>query len=668
MADDVIDGQIKTQLVERMRSWLATGVSPDEVHTRAAQLGDALRQRLTADAADKRAKLIASNQRLSQVTGQHWDDKTKGWAANEAPRAPKGPALHEELINGMGTLAGDQVDTLTFGGYRKARDWLLSGGGDPRLAQATGAPLRQIRNAEADMHGLTAKNPGIPLLGEDLPVGQWAADNAKSTASMIPVGAGKVMGMAGERAAALAKSPAGKAVLGGAGAALTQSLGEQTVAGQGFDPTRTAVDTVTGGGGGLTLHGVARGADAVLDSAGALARRVIERNGGKVGVFTSGKGGAFDTRLAGLKPNDHDIGATSRESAVNVLRNLEGKYYSDIGQPHHRWRAAIAESAEGNVLRDATPIYNDLVQLRKSWRLTPPERQQIDAVLKRMDENVGDHDGRIGVYLTETDLNDARGMLGDLSGRGDPNSPSVAQSKLDKVTQSTKEMVDQGPYAKTNRRYAQGTKRYEEARNLLGLSSKPSSSIEGARYEAPEGGAREQEVTKLGNMLLREGQATGTAGVRGGNRLDLFRERYPEYYAQELDMPRMLEGKGDLSFKLLPSAKGGLMGQIKATNKEVPLLTALAAEGAGKGHGGAAAAAGIAHLLHTNADAINGRLLYAPAKSIAEQLRLSPDIQKHLIASNPVVRAYFTQKVADMVRAMRMKAAEQGGNDASPQP
>lgn len=150
--------------------------------------------------------------------------------------------------------------------------------------------------------------------------------------------------------------------------------------------------------------------------------------------------------------------------------------------------------------------------------------------------------------------------------------------------------------AATRDRVAAGAAAAVPDRRLLGL---------GERI-----GPRKTDVNQTKLALMREAEQTKTAG---GNPSDLaaFRAAHPEL-ALNIDLPALQSAKADLSFSPAPvhggimeRTAGGLAGPIGAAG-----MMAM-------GHGGLPAAAMIGlHQALVNRKAIQGRVLYTPAKKL----------------------------------------------------
>ena len=565
-------------------------------------------------------------------------------------KAPDQPGIGERIVGGLKkglgaaeSFANGFNNSFAFGLPGKALDlWDRTAGTSPLLrdmglADVNGPENRRERASHFPDANLAGKAGGTVLTG-------FAGPEAA-----LGKGAAGLMGMIEQKLPAavqtgvpwmLAKAT-GTGALGGAGASAADA------ATNGASPREIGSSALTGGlvggaiGGGLGAGGVIadKTANAVMDSEGGKARRLIESRGGTVGPMTSGKGGVFDNELAGLKANDRGIGEAGRRAAGTVLSDTESKFYKDTAAPHSANRAAIAASPEGQATRDITPIYSQLVGLERSKRLTPSERGLVGQVLKDLDKHVSEN----GVMMTEEQINDFRGMLGDLSGRGSPGEPSVAQSKLDKVTGATKGMVDEGPYAKTNAMFAAGKSKLERQRNILDLPENPSTSLDPAR-SAPEGG-RENEVAKVANFLARDEQNTITGGVRNADRVARFVAENPEY-AQTLELPEIMRAKAELGIYPGTKGHGGLVNRM-APGVGLGASAAMAMAGE---HGPRALLPVAAGFAAHNWPAMMGRFAYRPSLDMATMLHGVPGAK---VPSTPASMPGFMADYAEAIARAR---------------
>lgn len=411
----------------------------------------------------------------------------------------------------------------------------------------------------------------------------------------------------------------------GAGRGLVEgkSLGDAIVSG--------AEDATLGAPLGAASQAGAEGARAagraVTNSRGGQARQLVERQGATVGVTTPGKGGAFGPggRLEGRRPIDRDIGEVSRESAASIITRLDDRLETEIApftaeKGRLRAQDEIVGPLPPEQLVDVGGLVEQGRKLLNSQRLSNAQKETIRGWIARL-EGHGDP-RRIGespgpYLMSPTDLDDFRGMISDrTAGAIDPG--DVPERLQGRFASSTRDVVDQTAYEAPNAGIADARGRYEQSRRLLSLDDRPRGS-----QVAPEG-VREAEIGKVMNMMARDQQNTVTAGGRNANRLRQFAERHPEARA-DIEAPRALEASGDLSFKLSPDERGGLLNAVRALGPGAAGLGAggytaakfLPALGLDPETAATVAAAGKVgvDLLRLNAPAIQGRLLYTPARA-----------------------------------------------------
>lgn len=469
-----------------------------------------------------------------------------------------------------------------------------------KVLDMTGAFPQQAQQANREAGG-----PVSTMLGQMAGLGASAIAGPEAA---LGRSGQALLGMMESKVPALANTIIGRlAGQTGLGAGIGATANAAATATDGGDWRDVARSVVAGGKGGAIVGGglgglselATGGANAIASSVGGRARELLEKYGASVGPLSSGSGGALaESELAGLKANDRGIGEASRGSAARILKGIEDAHYADTVLPTAAKKAAVAQSEVGQDMRDATPLYSELVKLERSQRLTPSERSQVGGVLNRMDKLL---ESRGSVEMTETELNDFKGMLQDLSDVGSMNSPSVLQSKLGNVASSAKSIVDRGPYAEINADASKGIQKYERQRSLLDLKPRPS----GGR-PSPEGPS-EEEIAKLANMMSRQGQNTVTSGARNTGRLDEFAAENPQYQ-RAIDLPRLLEAKAELGLHPGAHGHGGLINRLPPG-----LGLGASATLAMTGHGASAALPVAAEFAARNWPAISGRLLYTPA-------------------------------------------------------
>lgn len=487
---------------------------------------------------------------------------------------------------------------------------------------ATQAPadmpyLDTAKNLATDTAAAAAGSVTVPVKGVHVggvpgAIAQNTDDVVRAaTPSLSRSGAGRV-------AQTTASGVASGAQMGAVQATSDGATPEQTLEAAGHS-------AVTGGvfGGVLQVLGNVAGAAgrAITESRGGQARKLVEKHGGEVGPTTPGRG---IPELKGRQPTDRDVGEVSRESAAKVLQGMEDEYFSGTVAPHQAQKAAIAQSPAGQTAAvDARPVFDALETLSKSQKLLPGEASAVYGIAEQMKSRMG-KDGKIP--MSHTELNDIRQKLWRASNQqaaGQGGAQTVPQDLIEDVAGVTKQMVDEGPYGATNKAYHEGTKAYESQRGQLDLPARPRG------RPSPEGPS-EQEVAKVGNMLARDQQNSTTAGVRNSDRVEKFVEQNPQY-ERAVEMPRVLEAVGDLSFTTGGGAqRGGLINRL-------PPGIGLGASGAlmFAGDPRYAAAPLSAELLARNLSPIAGRYLYNPALAVQRAPDAAPRLIPPLVLADP---------------------------------
>lgn len=531
----------------------------------------------------------------------------KGKLLSDADFAPEGPdksspeyqardkRLREHLAQQQAAAAryrGEGFDPADA-----AKDFVNAAGGSAwNMANTAllGLPARLMPGQDQ-----YAQEHGDPLLNAVSKTMGYALPGA-------PAGIGALAGKAAQ-----ASGPIVRGLVTGALGSAGTTAAEAAVAGKPMEEglKDTGMSALSGGALGGGIGAVQAAGRAIKNSAGAKARELIEKYGGKVGMSTPGSGGAFDQELAGLEPNDRGIGQASRGSAERVLGRLDTQFDRNVAGPY-RTLADAADAGPGKGrTADMTPVYNELMSVYDSERLTPSERSLLAPIIDRMERSAINVGNSKMVVMSERDANDFRGMLQDLSGVGKPGNPTVADVKLQGAAREAKGVVDQGPYAKANELYSRGARSYGESRNMLDIKSNPRTNPSNATAS----GLDESEVAKLGNALARQDQNTVTAGVRNADRFDRFVAKHPEA-ERDIELPEVLRAKADLQFRGFGNAgHGGLINRLP----DAVGLPALAV-GAATNHGPAGLAALGATLAAKNATPLAGRLLYSPAQVASE--------------------------------------------------
>lgn len=512
---------------------------------------------------------------------------------------------------------------------KAAKEKLERQGVSPEGPQPTAQEefLDALERAEA-----ARQNPGSRLAGEL--IGGAYGPGAMGAKGVF--GAIKPVSRTGRIVASGLGGAVGGAIEGGGRAAIQGKPWEE-VAGETLQGA--AGGTTLGTGAGLVSEGLQGLSNAVRGGQGAKARELIESHGGKVGPFTSGKGGPFEGPLKGREPTDVEIGKTARESGARVLKRAEEEHAANLKGPLAK-KAELDAANQGKVV--VNDLYDELQKLRGSERLTDAERGTVDGWIARLkvheveappvsktptpvpgDEEptaiipkqtmkqLVEGEAGSGVYaMTPADLNDFRGMLSDMTKPKIPG--SVSKKKLKGAFAAAKRLVDKTEYGPVNAEIHAEDNRYERGRNLLDLPPKPK-----VGRTAPEG-VSEEELAKLANALSRNEQNTVTAGTRNAGRYEQFAQEFPSQ-RQDIELPQVLASKGKLQYRLSPdTTRGGLIERSKG-----PAGT-LAAAGAGYGLAHLlgldptiiAALAGGANMARLNAPGIAGRLLYRPAGAL----------------------------------------------------
>jgi hypothetical protein len=359
------------------------------------------------------------------------------------------------------------------------------------------------------------------------------------------------------------------------------------------DVGRQAVnDAATGGlmaGGTATVGELLRGLGAgIRNSKGGQARALIEKHGGKVGVFDSGSG---IPELDGLGTvTDADIGAQARASGKQLLQANDRMFDQEGRQPYLAARAAIDQDA-GKRLVDVTPLRQKMLEVAYDKATDPGTKAWL---LNQADIIEQQHAGPMGTFLmSEKDVNGLKSMLQRSANPGlAPGAGSVRDAQISSVAQVAKDIADQGPYAEANRAYAAAKDRSGDFREAFGMNRKPA--------------ANEQvDERRIANALARRGQTSTTAGIQGGDaRLQQLEQAYPELQ-RTIAGPALVQAKGDLQFNA-GGHTGGLVGRMPSKHllvdlarQNVPALAgriaygpAGAVQGAGQAISGAAVPAG----------------------------------------------------------------------------
>lgn len=607
----------KAQLAEAIQGLLDQGKTPDEIR--------GMRAQLVASVGAAAGGAGAEEASAGSPTALGPDDQgppTRGTEANW--RATRPPPMSMLAAQDEARAAGAAARTAGAKGEGPGLlDTLKSLRPAMPSVDGTGMP---DPTAEPIPERLAASNPELVQMQDEL-------KGAKGAIAGIQVG-----GAAGKALGALA-APLTRG-LTGVGGLLGRTATSTAAGGLSAVPASVATDLTTGNtegmgeravgsmlpgallGGGTHLVGEALQGlgGAVTESRGGQARQLLERNGAQVSVTSPGEGGPFAPggRLEGRQPTDVDIGRTSRESAVNILRRQADELAADLKPTLARKGDLDARGGGRRV--DVAPLLEQARALAENEGLSPAEQATVRGWVGRLEAHgVRQPDGTVtGPFMMpaggDRGLNAFRGMLDRATGRGtDPGAPPKAA--MQGMAGAAKQIVDTTEYAPINEEIAGARGKFERGRTLLDLKKKPS----GKSQQAPEAGAGEnipeQEVAKVANAMSRGEQNTVTAGLRNADRFRTFGEEFPQHRA-DVEAPRAVEARGDLSFKLRPDERGGLiartgrmMGGGAAAYAIADLLPSLGVDPKMAAIMMASGTAG-ADLLRLNAPAIQGRLLY----------------------------------------------------------
>ena len=330
------------------------------------------------------------------------------------------------------------------------------------------------------------------------------------------------------------------------------------------------------------------GSHAVKNSQGGKARQFIEKRGGRVGVTTPGSGAPFD-EMAVKGTSDAAIGEQAQLSAENVRKGLDDYRQRVASDPYNEAVSAITPEKSSQLV-DVQDVYSKMVEGYYHPGTSPEVAAKLKHQLDIIDARYRHKDG--SVLMTEDHLNGLRKTLAEMGQVGE--STKAKLSPLQEAYVEAKRLVDQGPYAEANARYAAGTRDADESLRLMDIK----------RSHKPE--PPTADINKIRLKGNRRGQNTVTAGA-DKPKVDRFVEKHPDL-ALELDKPELLRKKGDLSFSLLPE-HGGLTDRLKHA--------AIAAAGGGafaSGHGKLGLIGAGAMLAYQNKVPIAGRLLYPLAE------------------------------------------------------
>lgn len=378
--------------------------------------------------------------------------------------------------------------------------------------------------------------------------------------------------------AQVARATLASGAAGGAVAASEAATG-------GKDIGETLREGGRGAAGGVIVGAPLSAASAML---GAGARAVLGSRGAKAREYLESRG----QPLTAPDTSDAAIGAAAQR-ADQAVKERMGVFKGEAAtRPFLEATEAVPQRLADQPV-NMTPIYRDL-QLAAN----DPGNLQVADKLNTLVRMLGDRP-----VMTQQEVNGLRRSLAGIAGIGETNAGKMAP--LRRAYESVKAIVDQGPYAEANRRYAEGLGNVDESLGMVGLrrSLNPDEPIAGNLRVASQ----------------RQGQNTVTAGA-DTERLDIeaFKAKHPEL-ASVIDAPEVIRNQGDIAFHAGGPSHGGLIERVVG---HLPLPAILAAAALGHGWKGAAAAAAAA--AYANRNALAGRVLYNPAQNaqIAAQMML----------------------------------------------
>lgn len=348
-----------------------------------------------------------------------------------------------------------------------------------------------------------------------------------------------------------------------------------------------------GAGVGTVAGALEKGADIVRNSKGGQARRFVEQHGGTV------RPGGVDLPEGYVTQGttDADIGAQAEASASNGLQmlNKQGKAVKrSIGRNYN----VIAHTPEAQQLHDVTDIVARLREASQELDTAPQARAALEDTLKVIHgkQGQGFNPETDNYFLSETDVNKLRRQLGRFGKVG--TSTDEALGPIQRAAGGVKGIVDEGPYADTNKRYAETSADTQESRRMLGINERPKTPDES-----------KAAVNTVRHLIERPGQNTITAGGQQGH-LAEFNAKHPDI-ADEFAKPEVLRKRADLSFHVAPQHGGLIQRTAGAIGGPAAVLIA-----AGLGHGLKGAGLAAAILAAQNAQPIAGRLLYPLAEGV----------------------------------------------------
>lgn len=475
-------------------------------------------------------------------------------------------------------------DAVTLGYGKKAADWLTSKLPASLQHGTSGTAPASFAETEAgDQAAAPDTRSGGQLVGAFLPgavktAGKAAGGLAAKVTSSAPLRTVVAYEAAAPALSALHADSDGHRLDAAVDAAL--------------DPAGVALAAGAGAVGGKV-------SSKIRNSKGGRARQLIEDEGqgARVSPLSAGSGGVFADELAGIPANDKGIGIAARRGAQGVMEGLREEKRQNVDIPYRDAKAAADARAASMQPRDVSSLV-------RTMRAAAADLETDDAVVGKLERKLNQleayRQGENGpVMLPERQLNGLRRSLMRMAKVGATDAPGEREAPLRAAAFAAKRMVDEGPYARVNRFYAEGAAANSAARRQLGLKGRPSSDS-----------SMDTKKVKLG--LEREVQNTKTAG--GDTDLETFRAQHPDL-AIQTRLAQLQNAKADLSFRLTPQ-HGGLIE--RAAGGLIGPAGAVIAHAAGAGPAGIVG--GLGYVAAQNAAPIAGRLLYP----MAAGTRLNP--------------------------------------------
>lgn len=403
-------------------------------------------------------------------------------------------------------------------------------------AEAADAEAAPGFRAAGGLTGMFMPSPAAALAGK-------AAKAIPGTGAL----AAGARGVAGYEAAAVPAAAAQTAFAGG-------DLGDvaNAAADAATDPAGLAI-----GAGASAMNVVGpKIADRIEETRGAKARRIIEqKGGGTVSLASPGKGGVFDTALAGIGTGDQAVGTAAQRGGEILVEKIRQDHRIETSEPYRKLKAQIDATPMAREKVDVTPIVVNMMDAVDDLGTHPVVRSQLQeqlSILERRRANPEDP-----ILISQEQLNALRKTLMKLSKTGMTDAPGANEAPLRSAAFAAKEMVDQGPYARLNELFAEGAQKTAERRKLLGLAKK-----------SP---ADENVDFNKARLNIQRGEAETNSATGGAftDRIRKLREQNPSY-AEAIDLPSVARARNDLEFHLAPH-HGGLMARAGGEAMAIPL-------------------------------------------------------------------------------------------------